>query len=406
SLREVLAKTAAFSCARVHEHPVKGGINIRTKPNPAFGRDIKKFFDYARELADEGYRILLISDNEAEERHIKGLIESHEKESGFTLSASMTHVSAESDGGCALPGLKLAVVSNREIFERYRGAQAARKGKRTSRPVKHISELKEKDFVVHREHGIGIFEGIKAIEASGQRSDFVLLRYAGDDKLYIPVYRIDAIDRYIGSEKEPQLSKLGTGAWHRTREQVKNELKAAAAELLEIYARRQETPGIRFSADDRLQEEFEEAFIYEETPDQERAIEDVKRDMESARQMDRLICGDAGFGKTEVALRAAFKAVNSGRQVFMLSTTTLLCQQHFNTFRQRMADYPVRVEMISRLVTASRRKKTEEDAAAGKVDILIGTQAALNERTAFKSLGLVIVDEEQHLGAKAKEYLR
>lgn len=396
-----LKKLKTYSTAR-HKKEIK----LKPRDNPPFNRDINRFFDYIRDLSDSGYHICVISDNEGETKHLREEISKYSEANSLKLGASLEFLNANSCAGCSLPSIKLAFVSNREIFERYKGKVAMRKREKYLRPVRHFTELKEKDFIVHREHGIGVFEGIKTLEVDNTKADFILIRYLGDDKLYLPIYKIDMIDRYIGSEKAPALSKLGTGTWRRTKEDIQKELKMIAAELLEIYAQRQLAKGVAFQQDDHMQAAFEDAFIYDETKDQAKAIDDVKRDMESVKQMDRLVCGDAGFGKTEVALRAAFKAVNFGKQVFLLTTTTLLAQQHYNTFRERMADYPIRVEMISRLITPAKRKETESDLREGKVDIVVGTQAALNDRIEFNDLGLIVVDEEQHLGAKAKEYLR
>jgi transcription-repair coupling factor (superfamily II helicase) len=406
TLREIFKKIAGYRKIRTYSTGRRAGPTLKTKANPHFKRDTNILFEYLRDLVETGYNTCIISDNEAEETHLKDIIGEYAKKQDIPLLAGIEFLSAESGEGCVMPDIKLCIISNREIFERYKGNVAARKEKKFLRPVRHFTELKEKDYIVHREHGIGVFEGIRTLEADSRESDFILIRYAGDDKLYLPIDRIDMIDKYVGSERLPALSKLGTGAWRKTKAEIALELKQIASELLEIYAKREMTKGISYQRDDSAQTEFENAFIYEETPDQDRAIDDVKRDMESVKQMDRLVCGDAGFGKTEVALRAAFKAVNFGKQAFLLTTTTLLAQQHFNTFRDRLADYPIRVEMLSRLVKPGKRKSVIEDLKTGKVDVLIGTHAALNDKIEFSDLGLVVVDEEQHLGAKKKEYLR
>ncbi len=305
-----------------------------------------------------------------------------------------------------MPAVKLCVISNREIFQRYKGKVLGRVKDGNLKPVKHFMELAQNDYIVHREHGIGIFNGIKTLSFDGESSDFILIKYEGDDKLYLPIYKIDMIDKYIGAESIPGLSKLGTNTWRRTKEDIQRELRRMAQELMRIYAKREVTQGTRFPEDDEIQSAFEDAFIYKETPDQAKAIDDVKQEMVKTKAMDRLLCGDAGFGKTEVAMRAAFKAVNHGKQVLVLTATTLLAQQHYFTFKERMADYPIKIEMLSRLVSAKKKREVIKETADGKTDILIGTHAVLSPKIEFLDLGLIVIDEEQHFGVKAKEYLR
>lgn len=382
------------------------GIKFKIRSNPPFNRDMKLFFEYMKELEDGGYFNCIISDNDAETKHLKELFEEYDKENKVNLFKNTKFLAANNNSGCVLPDIKLSFISNREIFARYKGKVTGRRKEKFLKPVKHYMELKEKDYVVHRDHGIGVFEGVKAMAIDDINSDFIYIRYDGDDKLYLPIYKISMIDKYVGSEGSPVLSKLGGVSWKRTKEEIQNQLKMMAAELLNIYAKRETTGGIRYPADDEQQAEFEQAFIYEETEDQDRAIAEVKADMGKAKPMDRLVCGDAGFGKTEVAMRAAFKAVNAGRQVLVMTATTLLAQQHYFTFKERMADYPIRIEMLSRLVTPKEKKETIAANKKGAVDILIGTSAVLGESVEFHDLGLVIIDEEQHFGVKNKEQLR
>ncbi|MCE5301432.1 MAG: DEAD/DEAH box helicase, partial [Spirochaetia bacterium] len=404
SARSVFKKMSPFVKMRSSSISRPGAVNFRLKDNPVFKRDIKMFISYLHELREKQARVWIISDNDGETEHLKELI----RENGEALAGSVGFINANSYAGCYMPSAGLCFISNREIFDRYKGRVAAKRARaqKQLKPIKHYMELKEGDHIVHRDHGIGVFEGVKTLTFDDITSDFIYLRYAGDDKLYLPIYKISAIDRYIGSEGIPVLSKLGAGAWRRTKEDIQNQIRLMAHELLQISAKREISGGIRYPADDREQLAFEHAFIYEETPDQERAIEEVKSDMEREKPMDRLVCGDAGFGKTEVAMRAAFKAVNADRQVLVLTATTLLAQQHYMTFKERMADYPIRVEMLSRLTKSADRSEIMAQTARGRVDILIGTSAVLNKNLEFDSLGLVIIDEEQHFGVKAKEYLR
>ncbi len=384
-----------------HRSQIKFDVNI----NPPFNKDMDFLFNYAEDKIEKAYNFFIISDNEGEEEHLKDFFIQKENREEKRITPFMNFIIANLDKGFIFESAKLIVVSNKEIFERYSNVYETVKRKKIFKPIRHISELKENDYVVHREHGIGIFSGIKTLDVDNTKQDFIVLLYADSDKLYLPVYKIDLIDRYVGGEK-PVLSKLGSKIFKKTKEEIKKELIHIARELLEIYAKRELQKGIVFPDDDKIQQIFEDSFIFEETPDQVKAIEDVKRDMQSKKKMDRLICGDAGFGKTEVAIRAAFKAVNAGYQVIILTSTTLLALQHYKTFSERMADYPVRIEMLSRLIAESRRKKIYMDLKNGKIDILIGTSALLNKRLEFANAGLVIIDEEQHFGVKAKEYIR
>ncbi len=382
------------------------GIRFKIQSNPPFKRDVKVFFQYLNDLEEKGYKNYIISDNDGETKHLKETVEEYDKLHKVNLFKNTKFINANTYSGCVLPDIRLSFISNREIFERYKGKVAVRRKEKNLKPIKHYMELKEKDFVVHREHGIGVFEGIKTMDIDDTNSDFIYLRYAGDDKLYIPIYKIAMIDKYIGGEGNPSLSKLGGGSWKRTKEEIRKQLALMAEELLKIFAKREVAGGIKYPADDKEQLAFEEAFIHEETEDQDKAIEDVKRDMMMPKPMDRLVCGDAGFGKTEVAMRAAFKAVNAGKQVLVLTATTLLAQQHFFTFKERMADYPITIRMISRLISAKEKEEALAGIKSGRVDILIGTSAVLSARIDFKDAGLVIIDEEQHFGVKNKEFLR
>jgi len=406
-VKGVFRKTAAYKKLRTSPMKVKNGlVNFRLKMNPPFKRDIDRFIDYLSETARKGMETYIVSDNEGETKHLKEIIGERNKELKEPLLPGIKFADADISRGCVIPEINTCIISNREVFERYKGKVLGRVRDKNLRPVKHYMELSAGDYVVHREHGIGVFDGVKTLAFDSKSSDFILVKYAGDDKLYIPVYNISLIDKYVGSESIPALSKLGTSAWRRTKEEIEKELRRMAQELLDIYAKRKVTGGISFPEDDATQKSFEDAFIYEETNDQARAIDDVKNDMSSNRQMDRLVCGDAGFGKTEVAMRAAFKAVNYGKQALVLTATTLLAQQHYYTFRERMADYPVKVEMLSRLTKPKDKKRILKELSEGKTDILIGTHAVLSDRVRFADPGLVVIDEEQHFGVKAKDNLR
>lgn len=271
-----------------------------------------------------------------------------------------------------------------------------------------VADLKPGDYVVHTTHGVGRFLGLRTISQGEQAGDFMLLEYAGGAKLYVPLTRLDLVQKYRGAGEggAPPLDKLGGATWAKTKARVKSRMRDMAGELLRLYAERRLAEGFAFSKDSNWQREFEEAFEFTETRDQLTAIEEIKRDMESPHPMDRLLCGDVGFGKTEVAMRAAFKALGDGKQVAVLAPTTVLCLQHFETFKRRFAPFPVRVEMLSRLRTSKEIKAILEDLATGKVDIVIGTHRLLSQDVVFADLGLMIIDEEQRFGVRHKERLK
>ncbi|HQG82511.1 MAG TPA: transcription-repair coupling factor [Syntrophales bacterium] len=309
-------------------------------------------------------------------------------------------------GGFSLPGLRLVVVGEEEIF----GKKARRRRPARAREgyfLQSFGELSEGDFVVHTDHGIGIYRGLKRLAVGAIENDFLLMEYQAGDRLYIPVHRLDQIQRYIGPDgHEPRIDKLGGTAWETAKRRVKKAVEEIAEDLVALYAARDTMTGHAFSAVDRYYEEFASSFEYEETPDQARAIEDVNLDMDAEKTMDRLICGDAGFGKTEVAVRAAFRAAMDGKQTAVLVPTTILAEQHYQTFRSRLAKYPVRIETLNRFKTREQQKQTLEKIAKGTVDIVVGTHRLLQKDVAFRDLGLVVIDEEQRFGVTHKEKLK
>lgn len=313
--------------------------------------------------------------------------------------------------GFELINAKLAVITEKDIYgrpARARKRERARRAERdASRRVEPFVDLKVGDYVVHTNHGIGKYMGVVPLEIGGVRKEYLLVKYSGGDKLYVPSDQVGLLQKYLGAEGEaPRLSRLGGSEWSKAKSRVKQAVREIADDLIKLYAARETARGHAFSPDTPWQQEFEASFPYEETPDQLKAIEDVKRDMESPRPMDRLICGDVGYGKTEVALRAAFKAVMDGKQVAVLVPTTILAQQHYNTFQERYAGYPVRIEMLSRFRTPKEQRQVIEDLAAGKVDIVIGTHRLVQGDVKFKDLGLLVVDEEQRFGVAHKEKLK
>ncbi|MGI6038011.1 MAG: transcription-repair coupling factor [Limnochordia bacterium] len=315
-------------------------------------------------------------------------------------------------GGFQLSGHKLILLTDGEIFGRTKRKGRPRLQEKTEDSARraalaHYSELQPGDYVVHENHGIGRYLGVETLDIRGVHKDYLVVKYAGEDKLYVPTDQIHLLQKYVGGEEAaPRLNKLGGSEWARVKKRVKESVQEMAKELLELYAERQRLEGHAFSSDTPWQEEFEDAFIYEETPDQRRSVEEVKRDMESPRPMDRLLCGDVGYGKTEVAMRAAFKAVMDGKQVAVLVPTTILAQQHERTFRERFDGYPIRIDVLSRFQSAAEQKETIKGLADGTVDIVIGTHRLLSSSIEFKSLGLMIIDEEQRFGVAQKERLK
>lgn len=309
--------------------------------------------------------------------------------------------------GFEYPLIKFLVITEGDMFGSERRQKKRKRYNYEGKKISSFSELSVGDYVVHESHGLGIYRGIEKIERDHVIKDYIKVEYGDGGNLYLPATRLDGIQKYAGSDaKAPKLNKLGGTEWNKTKTRVRTAVREIARDLVELYAARQDAEGFQYGPDTVWQREFEEMFPYEETEDQLAAIEDTKRDMESRKVMDRLICGDVGYGKTEIALRAAFKAIQEGKQVVYLVPTTILAQQHYNTFVQRMKDFPVRVDMMSRFRTPAEIKKTLEGLKKGYVDIAIGTHRVLSKDVEFKNLGLLIIDEEQRFGVAHKEKIK
>ena len=306
--------------------------------------------------------------------------------------------------GFRLPQAGLQIYAEADVFEEDRRAPDKRRSV-TKAFLSDLRDLKVGDFVVHVEHGIGIFVGLKKIGVGDNEQEFLELRYAGEDKLFVPVERLDLVQKYTGATRPP-VDRLGGATWERVKSRVKKAMRDMAEELLKLYASRKAVPGYAFSADSHWQQEFEDAFEYDLTPDQKTAVTDIKRDMESSTPMDRLLCGDVGYGKTEVAMRAAFKAVMDTKQVAFLAPTTVLAFQHEKTLKERFAGFPVRIDMVSRFRSKAEVQQTLADLAAGKVDVIVGTHRLLSKDVQFRDLGLLVVDEEQRFGVSHKERIK
>jgi transcription-repair coupling factor (superfamily II helicase) len=387
-----------------------GRIAMGTRSVGGFRGQFKVLAGEIRGWRAEGFNVRLFVDDERQADRLRQMLSEHELEAwpGATLwsAEGLGVVAGECSAGFQLPALGLVVLSEQEIF----GAQR----RRLRRPafqrgtaIATFTDLQPNDLVVHEMHGIARYHGLRTLSTDGRDADFLLLEYAEGGRLYLPVERLDLISKYMGApEGAARLDRLGGGAWSRVKESVRAALRQMAEELLRLYAARSVVERNAFSADSAWQGEFEAAFRFEETPDQMRAIEDVKADMGGPRPMDRLVAGDVGYGKTEVALRAAFKAVADGRQVAVLVPTTVLAQQHFNTFSERFGPFPARVELLSRFRSAREQKAVVEGLARGTVDVVIGTHRLLSKDVAFKNLGLLVIDEEHRFGVSHKEKIK
>jgi transcription-repair coupling factor (superfamily II helicase) len=366
------------------------------------GRTQIEFFKSLPGWLDSKYEMYFVCNNTGELDRLKMVFE----EKKVKLSRKMRFVVGSLNTGFCLPDINMLAVCDREIFHRYKIRRKVRRFKGTT-AIYDFSDLRNGDYVVHAEYGIGMYRGLTTLDGQPENREFMAIEYKEKSKLYVPIAQANLITKYIGSDRSrPPVDELGGPRWSKVRKRTEKAVMDYAMELLELYAARESLQGTAFSPDTLWQKEFEDAFIYNETEDQIEAIENIKKDMERPRPMDRLICGDVGYGKTEVAIRAAFKAVMDGKQVAVLVPTTVLAQQHFHTFTERMADYPVRVEMLSRFRTRSQQQKILAGFKAGTVDIVIGTHRLVQNDVVPKDIGLVIVDEEQRFGVHHKEKLK
>ncbi|MEA2723454.1 MAG: hypothetical protein QOH59_1225 [Gemmatimonadales bacterium] len=346
---------------------------------------------------------LILCDNEGQLERMEELLEEGAR---FRTGASLAIGAL--DGGFVMPSLR--VLTDHEIFRRARRLRRPRRYRQAA-PSAATGALTFGDYVVHLEHGIGVYRGIQTITVGESTLEVAIVEYEGGDRLNVPLYRLDQLERYRaagedGDRPPPRIHRLGGTSWARVREKTRQAIKHMAAELLDLYARRKVTGGYAFPPDTKWQRELESSFLYEDTPDQRKATEELKRDMEQPRPMDRLLVGDVGYGKTEIAVRAAFKAVQGGKQVAVLVPTTILAEQHGRTFIERLADFPVKIEVLSRFRTAKEQKAALARLASGEIDIIIGTHRLLSKDVAFKDLGLLVVDEEHRFGVKHKERLK
>lgn len=381
--------------------PQRSALNFSTKSPPSFYGKIGFFCQEVANWRKEEYETYVFCNNEGEKSRLEELL----REQGEEIFPHFRIGNLNS--GFIFPALKLVVISEKEIFGRYKIRHRYPKLKYPARRLSDLIELNTGDYVVHERYGIGKYLGLKQIEIENRFTDYIAIEYAKDDKLYVPIEDFNLVEKYVGTEGyKPKLYSLDSTAWRQVTAKVKKSVQRIARGLLEIYAARQKLPGYAFPPDSHYEKEFADAFIYETTLDQERAIEEVKQDMISQKPMDRIVCGDVGYGKTEVAMRAGLKAVFDSKQVAVLAPTTILVEQHYHTFSERFADYPVVIEMLSRFKSRKEQKEIVEKLKQGLVDIVIGTHRLLQKDIQFFDLGLVVIDEEQRFGVRHKEKLK
>ncbi len=396
-------------------------FSMSTKQTVSYSDNFELLIDDLRSYIKSGYHTVLLCDNEIMARNLSLMLEKEnisapivDEEFSFTDGVTTVIRHGIALSGFELTASKYALLSTYAAGSSYnpaviKGRKNKSKKKSAREKIMSYADLSEGDYVVHVTHGIGMFLGIQSVTVDGVTRDYIKIKYAGTDIIYLPCEQLDSLSKYIGAKGEDgtlKLSRIGGAEWGKTKRQAKAAAKEMAKELIQLYAERQRRPGFAFLPDDDMQRDFEAAFPYDETDGQLNAIAEVKRDMETARPMDRLLCGDVGFGKTEVALRSAFKAVESGKQVAILVPTTILALQHYQTLLSRLRGFPVRVDMLSRFRSAKQQQETLRRVRRGEVDIIVGTHRIVSKDVVFKDLGLVIIDEEQRFGVAAKEKLR
>ena len=393
-----------FTAAAQPDPEAKASIDFKCSPQVIYHKNFELISESFTKFLSEGYKIYILSDSEKQIERLKVIFADRDDKIDFSPVISTLHE------GFTDHSLKICVFTDHQIFDRFHKytlkSDRARSGK-LALSLKELSAIEPGDFIVHVDHGVGKFAGLLRTNVNGKTQEMIKLVYANDDIIFVSIHALHKLAKYRGKEGvPPKINKLGSGAWNRMKERTKSKLKDIARDLIKLYAARKEEKGHAFAPDSYLQQELEASFIYEDTPDQLTATKAVKADMESEKPMDRLICGDVGFGKTEIAIRAAFKAAADGKQTAVLVPTTVLAYQHFNTFRERLKDLPVRVDYLSRARTAKQVKEIVKDLGDGKIDILIGTHKIIGKEVKFKDLGLLIVDEEQKFGVAVKEKLK
>ncbi len=382
------------------EAPVQ--IDFKIQPQPVFNKSFDLLIKNLQQNTTKGLKNLIFCTNEQQAQRFHDIFNDMEAEVDFqTLVLPIYR-------GFVDPVNHLAIYTDHQIFERYHRFKIRRQAaKQQAVTLKELTGLKEGDYVTHIDHGIGQFGGLQTIERNGKQQEVIEIIYKNADRLFVSIHSLHKISKYNAKDgREPKVNKLGSGAWKLLKQKTKKRLKELAFDIIKLYAERKLEKGTQYAPDSYLQNELEASFIYEDTPDQYKATQDIKADMESDKTMDRLVCGDVGFGKTEVAIRAAFKAVDNGKQVAVLVPTTILAFQHYKTFSERLKGFPVVVDYLNRFRTAKEKTQIKKDLAEGKIDIIIGTHALVSDKIKYKDLGLMIIDEEQKFGVSVKEKLK
>ncbi len=404
---DFLHKTTGFRVVEFGNKPTgvaSATITFDTTPQPLFHKNFELVSKTLTDYMLQGYKLYILTDNPKQGERLHDIFTERGENIQFETIGKTLHE------GFADGILKCCFFTDHQIFDRYHKynlrSERARNGK-VALTLKELQEFQVGDYVVHMDHGVGRFGGLVRVPQGGGYQEKIKIIYRNDDVVFVSIHALHKVSKYKGKEgEEPHINKLGTGAWENLKERTKGKIKDIARDLIKLYAKRLEEKGFAYSPDSYLQNELEASFIYEDTPDQLKATQDIKQDMESSRPMDRLICGDVGFGKTEVAIRAAFKAVADNKQVAVLVPTTILAFQHYQTFRDRLKDFPCRVEYLSRARSAAQVTAILDDLKAGKIDIIIGTHKLIGKQVKFKDLGLLIIDEEQKFGVSVKEKLK
>ena len=392
--------------------PTHSKITLDIVPQPLFHKQFDLLTEDIRRHMADGYKIYILAEQQKQLDRLKAIFEA---DSDAPLAdnpspLAFTGINATLHEGFVDHGLKICCYTDHQIFERYHRVTLASENARRGKAIitlREINQLQIGDYVVHADHGIARFGGLVTTPVNGKPQEMIKLNYRDGANVFVSIHNLHRISKYKGREgTEPTIARLGSGAWERLKERTKEKVKDIARDLIRLYATRKQQKGFAYTPDGYMQHELEASFLYEDTPDQAKATAEVKRDMESPMPMDRLVCGDVGFGKTEVAMRAAFKAATDGKQVAVLVPTTVLALQHYNTFKERMKNLPVRIEYLSRLKSAKEIKELLSELEAGKIDILIGTHKLIGKSVKWHDLGLLIIDEEQKFGVAAKEKLK
>ncbi|ADF37018.1 transcription-repair coupling factor [Priestia megaterium] len=388
-------------------------INISCKQMQQFYGQMNLLKSEIERWKNANYTVVLLGADKERVKKLEGVLADYDIDSsildgnGQLVPGLVQIIEGDLQMGFELPMQKLAVLTEEELFKKRVKKSKRRQKLSNAERIKSYSELNVGDYVVHVNHGIGRYLGMETLEINGNHKDYIHIKYEGSDKLYVPVEQIDQVQKYVGSEgKEPKVYKLGGNDWKKVKRKVESSVQDIADDLIKLYAEREASKGYAFSPDGDLQREFETAFPYQETEDQLRSVQEIKKDMEHERPMDRLLCGDVGYGKTEVAIRAAFKAVTDGKQVAILVPTTILAQQHYETIRERFQDYPINIGLLSRFRSRKQQQETIKGLKNGTVDVVIGTHRLLSKDVIYKDLGLLVIDEEQRFGVTHKEKIK